>query len=299
MVLLQRLPGLTARDQEIGARSFVDIELAETLRAGAVTRFIENPHASEAPKALLRHPLTEFGCAVTALLSERHSVAEAQYRVAATFALTRLNQPILALDCLISGASRMQEAGIDCGGLSVLDAAADVIDLDIMRFKDLRLEQCTINVLRLGDVGSHGLALVRCLFGRVEGASDIRGLPDWIQEAAVDAFDDTQTNAAILKLDVPTPVRILLTLIRKLFVQRGSGRKESAVYRGLPGISKSVVDSVLGAMESEGLVFHTSSSGDTIWHGERTHKSRVMAILAAPKASRDPLVVNIRELKVR
>lgn len=295
MVLLQRLPGLTARDQEAGARSFVDAEMAEALRAGTVSRYIRAPWGAGL-RDQLRHPLSEFGCSVAALLTEGERAAEAQYRVAAKFALERVGQPTLALDCLVAGALRMQDDGLECGGLAISDGLVDVLDLDVMWFKDLHLDSCVVTTLRLGDLGATGLALAKCLFGRVEGAADLRGLPAWIVEPAVDAFDDTRTNAAILRLDVPVPVRVLLTIIRKLFVQRGRGRKESALHRGLDGASKRYVDAVLAAMEGEKIVFRTTSGGGTIWHGERNQLTRMMEILAAPKASRDSLVTKVRSI---
>ncbi len=237
MVLLQRLPGLTAREQEMGARSFVDPEMTDALRAGAVASFIVNPFVSIGREPF-RHCLSEFGCSVVALLTERAGVVEGQYRVAAQQAYGRWGQPTLAMDCLISGALRMQEAGIGCNGLEIAEAYIDVLDLDEVRFDGLAMESCAIETLRLGELGSTGLSMRKCLFGRVEGVSSMRGLPEWIAEASVDTFDDAHTNAAILKLDLPVPVRVLLTIIRKLFVQKGSGRKESALHRGLDGASE-------------------------------------------------------------
>ena len=61
--LLQRLPGLTARDQEAGSRYFVEDEMMEALQAGPVSRFIQAPYTSLGIRGFV-HPLTEFGCSV-------------------------------------------------------------------------------------------------------------------------------------------------------------------------------------------------------------------------------------------
>ena len=116
--LLQRLPGLTAREHEVGARSFVDEDMLQALQAGTVSRFIQNPYSGLGVKTLA-HPLSEFGCSVAGHLAERLGAKTSQYLVAAREAVNRWSDPTLALDSVLSGACITSDESFDAEGLSV------------------------------------------------------------------------------------------------------------------------------------------------------------------------------------
>lgn len=286
MVLLQRLPGLTPRDQEGGVRTFVDREMAEMLRAGSVTRYVENPYVRISQRQWYQ-PLTEFGCSGVAYLTERRRIAEAKFLVAASEAIDRWSEPNLAMDVLLAAAARNPEETIECGGLRISGGAADVVDLEEVTFRNLILDSCWINVLRLPKTSPENVVLRGCLVGRVDGASEARGLPPWIQDATVQQFDSAGTTSAILALSLALPIRVMLTIIRKTFVQRGKGRLESALRRGLDPSAQAYVDGILSILQSEGVLYCTGSGSGRIWHGSRDHRDRALRLLASPKNLED------------
>ena len=173
--LLQRLPGLTARDQEVGARSFVDGEMMEALKAGAVARFLSNPYVSLDAKNL-NHPLSNFGCAVAAHLAGENGTAPAQFQVAAIQALQRWEEPTLALDCILAGASSVDIDCFDAHGLSIVGGSADEIDMDNYPIRDLTLDNCLIHHVRYDDETSQ-LKFINCQILRLEGVADKNALP--------------------------------------------------------------------------------------------------------------------------
>ena len=87
-----------------------------------------------------------------------------------------------------------------------------------------------------------------------------------------------------------TGAKVLLTTLRKLYLQRGAGRKESALYRGFDHRDRRLVPEVLGLIASAGLAVKGRAGDATIWLPVRAETARVRRILAAPTTCDDPLV---------
>ena len=294
--MLQRLPGLTARDQEVGARSFVDDEMLEALQAGAVARFIQNPYVVCEPRGTA-NPLTDFGCSVAQHLSDKAGVKSGQFVVAAKEAIHRWSEPTVALDSILAGAKVWDDGAFDAQGLTVVGGLADVIDLEEHPTVNLSLRGCMINRLRYEGRGSD-IRLSRCQILKLEGISDAQSRPEMFEQCEIDEFDDRDTNAAIVRSTLQDPMKVFLVVIRKLFLQRGSGRVDSALSRGVNTSLQSYVVPVRDLLVSKGIVYSHIANGTLIWHGNRTHRSRMLRILERPISSDDPIVREVVELNI-
>ena len=286
--LLQRLPGLTARDQEVGARSFVDDDMMEALRAGAVVRFIVNPYVSPGVKSV-QHPLKIFGCSVAGHLAGSKGVASAQFGVAAKQAIDRWAEPTLALDSMLAGASYPDSDPINMDGLTIDQGFADEIDMEEHSIQNLVLNNCLIDRVRF-DSSASGIKFNNCQIVRIEGIADSRALPSIFAGCDIQEFDNRHTNNAIIGSELPNSIKILLVIVRKLFLQRGSGRVESALRRGIDDPLRPYVSPVLELLVSEGIVYSHPTGRHIIWHGNRTHRTRMLRILEVPMNSGDPLM---------
>lgn len=291
--LLQRLPGLTARDQEVGARSFVDDEMMEALKGGAVARFLMNPYTQMSAKTL-HHPLNNFGCSVAAHLAVQNGVGVAQFIGAAMQAVQRWEEPTLGLDCILAGAMFPDIDILDARGLSVTDGTADEVDLDNNPVANLTLDNCLIHHVRF-DADATSLRFQKCQILRLEGIADRNSLPSMFVDCEVEDCDDRHTNAAIMRSEIPNGIKVLLVILRKLFLQRGSGRVDSALRRGMDHRLSPYVSPVLDVLVSEGIVFSHITDSRTIWHGNRTHRARMLKMLEASINSDDPLIKTIAQ----
>ena len=292
--LLQRLPGLTARDQEVGARSFVDDEMMEALRAGAVVRFIVNPYAAPGVKGLA-HPLKAFGCSVAGHLASENQVTAAQYRVAAVRAIQHWEEHTLALDSILSGAASPDTNTVDAGGLTIQSGLADYIDMEEQPVVNLTLDGCLIERVRF-DSNASNIKFVNCQIIAIEGIADSRELPETFSGCDIGEFDNRHTNTAIIGSELPDALKMLLVIIRKLFLQRGSGRAQSALHRGIGGSLQSYVSPVLNLLVSEGIVYSHPANRQLIWHGNRIHRSRMLKILEGPMTSDDALIKKVAQI---
>lgn len=288
-ILLQRLPGLTARDQEEGLRSFIDDEMVQALRAGDVGRFLMNPYEEPLRSGDWKHPLGEIGTAVAAEAADLSQTARSKHVVAAREAQTRWGEPTLALDCVLCGAIRDDDTlRVDA---EITEAVYDVLDLE--RFASVRglvLRDCMIDVVRIGGPDQANIRFVDCMIARLEGVASRDVLPPCFENCDVGDFDANPTNAAIMASILPEGLKVLLTILRKLFLQRGSGRREGALHRGMPPSAAGKVKPILAMLQSEGIVFETRGGAESIWHGSRQARERAMAIIQEQKASQDPLV---------
>ena len=293
--LLQRLPGLTSRDQEIGARSFVDLEMLQALRAGDVARFMENPYR-KINQGFWHHALDEFGCSVAGLLVQRKGVQQQNHRVAAMEAINRWQEPTLALDCLLSYRKEEDSLILDAGGMAIVGGNCDTIDLVEGNIQAVVLDSCLIEHIRFDVNLPTDVVFRKCMIDRVEGVAASRELPAMFDNCEIVEFDNTQTNTAIMRSSLPSSVRVLLTIIRKLFLQKGSGRIEAALYRGLEERYTKHVEPILQHLDSSGIIFSHPSPRGIIWHGNRAERTRMLRILEKPTTSDDVLLASVARL---
>ena len=97
-----------------------------------------------------------------------------------------------------------------------------------------------------------------------------------------------------LQAQQPLGVRVLLTTLKKLYLQSGSGRKNSALFRGLDQRGRALVPEIIQLLKSEGLII--KAGDDEIWIPTRSESLRVKQIMAAPFASRDALIIKASKL---
>jgi len=88
----------------------------------------------------------------------------------------------------------------------------------------------------------------------------------------------------------------MLSILKKLYAQRGAARKENALYRGLDQRERALVPRILDLLEREGLAAPGRSGGTVLWVPTRPSTARVLAMLTAPTTCSDPLMVTVRRL---
>jgi hypothetical protein len=195
--------------------------------------------------------------------------------------------------------------GYNCGGPILFVREVLVPELPLEHTADygqIEFQDSVIGRLELtADVPHcHLPRFVRCHFGVIEGFTGHSDLPSGnFFDASVDAFENpAQTTNAILSLSLPLGTRVLLTVLKKLYAQRGSGRRETALFRGLDARAQQLVPPVIALLRREGFVTKTTQSGQTVWLPTKSSdaRRRALSILASPSSSSEALLVQSREL---
>ena len=132
-----------------------------------------------------------------------------------------------------------------------------------------------------------------CYIDELEGRLSQDELPanKFDEKCSIENYTETaETISTVLTLDLPLAVRVCLTILKKLYEQRGSGRKENALHRGLDHHMRRLVPDVLHVFQSEGLATPDRSKGMTIWRPDRASRSRVARMIAAPTTEQDTVL---------
>ena len=301
-VLLQRLPGLGGHHSEDGARVFLDSDFAEVARGGGVFGYIENPYSTELSSETWQNTLLELGAELAAHRCRLSKHTPGKIVAAIAAAVTNAQRATLVVDLLLV----LQQLGADYDGPQVYVSEVllpeFILDDAVGSLGRVEFQDCIIGVLGLPPEVPEGVVpwFVRCHFGLVEGRTGPTDLPPArFLECTFDEFNaSARTTNAILALALPLGAKVVLTILKKLYVQKGSGRKESALYRGLDARARQLVGEALILLRREGFAVRSRSGEEVVWIPTRTGDSRrrALAMLAAPSASDDPLLAESRQI---
>lgn len=295
ILLLERLPGLGVPTPGTESRTFVDQDFECALGAAEVAQFYVEPWTSTGDIERTVRPLSTIGISVVkAMLKGDPRSRSAQPAVDRADPTSALRFDLL-------------QSGIALGStftsnITVRDIHIRELDLsgDFSSEGTVYLSECIIDSLEVDPSSKLCLStrLQGCLVRSVSGAHSRGDIPDLLDsECMVDEFTDgVRTNADILEADLPLPVRVLMVITRKLFLQSGRARKENAFYRGLDTNAQRYVSDVLDILISEGLTSKDKNGGEPLYIKNRHEANRMGKILSAPETSTDPLVARVRAL---
>ncbi|WP_404436930.1 NACHT domain-containing protein [Microbacterium aerolatum] len=290
--LLLRLPGLAAAnpDDSTEARVFADRDLADTAYGLDLVEYATNPYAdahplrsvaswatasSELGVEVAAEALREFGAASTTVLGalvarekqERFDAVMAdlvrvaatlewdQKRITSTFLVTGvIFEQLIVEDHPIMGATSFQDCVIDRLDVSSIDESSNVPHFE------------------------------RSLIGFLDGVSS---LPKWLEgrfgACEINRFSvATQTTSGIMQLGLDRDSRIALSILKKVFGQRGSGRKEGALSRGLSLGDRPHVPKVIDELLSQGWLVRSISGNNVLYLGSKERRKDALRALEVP-----------------
>lgn len=299
LAMLQRLPGLTSHEADEVSRVFIDEAFADACRGGDLFSFTQAPHAFDAGV----FGGLEAACGELAIDLTSHRLGGNAGLVRA--ALHRSRQ-LSGSEILTGDLIRLLIAtGADCdipiavSGviLPSLELGSDGPDLSKVQFVDcyvgrLELER-TLDKARMPRFR-------QCYFGEIEGAADSSELPAGLLDEACDVNcfwkESAPTTDALLELSMELGKRVVLTILRKLYLQKGSARKEGALFRGLDQRAQRLVMEALTLLEREGLAVRSTRGSERLWMPVRSEAARVNSLISQAQYSSDVLMVAAADL---
>jgi len=123
-----------------------------------------------------------------------------------------------------------------------------------------------------------------CLIGHVEGATAIpKEFASKFTNCEIGGYSDQlQTTAGIMQLKMPAKLRISLTILKKIYSQRGTGRKEGALSRGLSPQLRPLVPEVIEDLMKYGWITASSSRGESIYLPVKNRRTQALKALDKP-----------------
>ncbi|MFI5532540.1 NACHT domain-containing protein [Kitasatospora sp. NPDC051853] len=295
--LLQRLPGLGAMDSVDGSRRFVDVSLADAARAGDLVECLLAPNTANPLQDMSGSVacLDEVGVDVAAIRLEQDGTASPGRAYSSATALQRrgISDAVIAdivrvAERLWPGESSRTPISLHEIELHGFSLTAEATSYDWLSFHD-----CVIQELDLTDHDGYPLPHFQdCLIGQMTGVAGWSALQEGnFIDCEVAQFDaQMSTSKGILALQTTPMNKVLLTILKKVYAQRGSGRKESALFRGLDAKHRELVPEAVQRLVAAGLVTPARTSGTRIYLPVRGMASRVRRILQAPQSSADGIL---------
>lgn len=293
LVLLLRLPGIGYDSNDTRIRKFIDRDFASVCAASYLFKNID-----------------EFKGDEWGIISETAS------------SLSDLGISFLALRCsektekysemIIKGLLGIENPYIQNDAISV------AINIDFRLEGNITIDSFSTDSLYItGDYDLHNVTYTNSIFNSIQFADDIdikmtptfencyivnvigvegNKKEDIFKSCDIDILESrlTTTNA-IMSTTLATQIKVLISILKKIYIQKGSGRLESAFYRGLDTNAKKYVEDILRLLCSEGLTSIYTRKGNSIYLPIKKHFSRVGKIISDPNGD-DNIIKKALEL---
>jgi hypothetical protein len=284
--ILQRLPGVTFRPGAATGPSshqkwLIDYEWADALSGLGLFRMCQTANFYREAVSPLKIALGSLGRMV-AQAAFTHAGIGVSELLGWIHESARLDMDPTILGDLVMVAAAMGRGLTDFDGLTVRGAIIDEIDCEDEWAINVTFEDCVIRILVLGANPPDRVMLRGCVIEIVDGAASEDRLPTWVVNCAVETFRFATTNADILRLGLPEPIRFGMVILRKVYLQAGRGRQLGALSRGIEPAKQKKVQEVVERLESLGYVTtRHDRSPNIIVHPVREKIGEVRELLAA------------------
>ena len=287
-LLLQPLPGLGASKNDDGSRDFIDADLVDAARAGDIYRYIEDPFTFPLENPGNWHAtLGQLGTELASLRCQNSAFRSGKLRTAINEAGNGSEQGALCMDLM----QICKEMGFGFTGRPVAIRNTMIQDAsfgdDSLDFSHITFHDCLFQRLEITASADSTLLpnFRECYIGTLDGRISRSDLPTgkFDNKCVFDSFgDSSQNTAAILALPLSTGVKVMLTLLKKLYLQPGAGRKQSAFFRGLDHRSRVLVPDMLQLLAREGLTIRSTTGEEPVWLPVRNGGVRVRRLVSSP-----------------
>lgn len=293
--LLSRLSGLATIRPGEDSRSFIDEHFADACRAGDAARFCISPWGEDGDrlKAAVR-ALGPTGLAVLdSIVPDNHPEGLLDQALQNGDSATRLDVFQLMNRrglCLKAGAIA-REVAVD-----TLEVLGDRTHSASLVVADSYVDRV---IFEGQSFSSAGIRLVSTNIKEMVGPAGVNDVPEGFLDSDSDVevwVSEFGRNADVLSSSVDLRVAVLMTMLRKIFLQSGNGRREDALYRGLGPDAQRYVGPILEILERSAAVTPYRKRGSAVWIPNRSLQDRVERIIKSPNVTADEIVSSTKSL---
>lgn len=199
---------------------------------------------------------------------------------------------------LASSLLLIEASPLDLAGVKIVGTELCMLPLGFRKILNVEFCDGIIDLLALDNCtvdGSSGVKIIRCEILRATGLSSSGAIPAWIQDCKIHSVDNISNASRIKASHLPPAQKLFLSLIHKIFFQRGGGRKENSLYKGGFGQSfdRKLIEKILSLLVAEGLIERSKDTSGYIYNPNREYTSRMKAIKDQLSLSKDPLWIKL------
>lgn len=296
-LMLSRLCTLGRIEPESPDRQFVDPYIVQLLFADCLIDDIVSKNSEVLAHSYIQ-PLQQLGLYFLAQwIDTYNSESDAQafiHRDASPKNMQIIGELVAALLLIDS-------TPLDLGGARIAGAELCLLPLGFRRLLNVEFSDGIIELLALENCtvdDSSGVLILRSEIIRATGLSSSNALPKWLHECKLHNVDNVSNAARIKSSHLPPAQKLFLSLVHKIFFQRGGGRKENSLYKGGFGqeFDKKLIEKILALLVAEGLIEKSKDSSGYIYNPNREYTSRMKAIKDQLSLSKDPLWTKLASL---
>ncbi len=286
-VMLQRLPALGRVKAESNDRQFIDTYILDGLRAKdiALTQRADENTRRAVATLKFKNPIDDLGQRILSrFIDERRDDYIKLFQ-----RCLALGNVVLACD-IAAAFMRLSISSVDFQGAVINDGHFIRFDMRQTLPIGLNITNSVFGVLNLPSAPPPRTYITNCLAERVFGVTSANSLPAWIKNLNADYFDSVESVSRIKQIGLASAHEILVTIVRKTFFQKGAGRKEEALMRGLgsPGLHSSA-DKVLNLLLREDILDRFRGDEGWVYTPNRAHAGRMKKMLYELRVSSDPV----------
>jgi hypothetical protein len=300
--IIQRLPGIGIDNQIEGSRKFIDIDLCDACRAGDLERFLLDPYGKS--KDVFIESVFPVGetCHSMIINKLNQGLIPRGQVVQSIIMLAKLSDfGVLKYDVL----NIARKLNIELDSISFNISGIDVQKLEIdswsfwksVTFSDCFVSDLYIDVDDLKAMPSLNQTLISNVYGMsLDKFTEIKD--EYFQNCLVEEIHNySETNKQIFELSVSIQEKLLLSILRKIFIQRGKGRVETAFSAGVEPSSIKYIDSILAILQKYRYASPTTNTSERVWHANREKQDCVREILKDPTRTSFDIQKETRNLK--
>ena len=293
LVLLLRLPGLGYDSNDVRIRKFIDRDFASVCAASYLFKSIDEFTGDE--WGIISDTASSLSDLGISFLAFRCSQKTEKYSEKIIKSMLDIENPYIKND-----------------------AVNTAINIDMCLDDSISIDGISMDYLYVsGDNDMHNVEYKNSIFNYIQFADDIDikmaptfdncyivnviGMDGYKKENVfkycdIDFFKSrlTTTNA-IMSTTLSTQIKVLISILKKIYIQKGAGRLESAFYRGLDTNAKKYVEDILRLLCSEGLTEKYNRKGKNIYLPIKKYFPRVGKIVSNPNGD-DHIIKKVLEL---
>ena len=231
-VALLRLPGIGNPSADDETRSFIDQDLADAARAGDVARFVIDPfNAANSRVLAVQAGLGDIGASVAAVKLARLNVGIGLFATALEKVRASGASENGCLGPDIFKVAQVAGIALNSQPITIIGAYCDEIELSIgdPDMSSVFLRDCVIQSLAIeSEIDARDLPVFQnCMIGFLQGRTSASDLPAKnFDRCVIEEYSAwIPTTSALMHLDVAPGLRVLLSILKKLFLQSGRGRQ--------------------------------------------------------------------------
>lgn len=297
-LLLSRLCTLGRIEPESPDRQFIDYDFVDVLRAEHLIADIA-AMSDRCLQAKWKQGLKLVGIIYAANLVENFDLKNSCFsflRKYGTSANTWLLGEVVSLLSIVG------DGDVDYQSIHLVESYVPILNFHKKSLKNLKISKSEIMILDINSTtvsAAKGVAVDGCIVSKVFGISGIAGMPAWVSAADVIEFDAVGNSSSIKQSDIPGANKLLLSIVHKIFFQRGSGREEAALRKGGFGqeYSSKLVERILALLMREGVVKRIRGDEGWIYQPVRSETARMNSLRSELSLSKDPIWAAVSELR--